>query len=72
VLVVSIDGTRDAMKAIAAGKMGATVESSPFFGPIACETMKKYAAGEEIPAWVKVEDRIFTKDNAEAHIPDAY
>jgi galactofuranose transport system substrate-binding protein len=72
VLVVSIDGTRDAMKAIAAGKMGATVESSPFFGPIACETMKKYAAGEEIPAWVKVEDRIFTKENAEAHIPDAY
>jgi galactofuranose transport system substrate-binding protein len=72
VLVVSIDGTRDAMKAITAGKMGVTVESSPFFGPIACETMKKYAAGEEIPAWVKVEDRIFTKDNAEAHIPDAY
>jgi ribose transport system substrate-binding protein len=72
VIVVSIDGTRDAMKAIAAGKMGATVESSPFFGPIACETMKKYAAGEEIPAWVKVEDRIFTKENAEAHIPDAY
>jgi galactofuranose transport system substrate-binding protein len=72
VLVVSIDGTRDAMKAIAAGKMGATVESSPFFGPIACETMKEYAAGEEIPAWVKVEDRIFIKENAEAHIPDAY
>ncbi|MEM1387081.1 MAG: ABC transporter substrate-binding protein [Pseudomonadota bacterium] len=72
VLVVSIDGTRDALQAIIDGKMGVTVESSPFFGPLACEVMKKYAAGEEIPHWVKVEDRIFTKDNAADHIDEAY
>ncbi|WP_424991249.1 ABC transporter substrate-binding protein [Fluviibacterium sp. S390] len=72
VLVVSIDGTRDALQAIIDGKMGVTVESSPFFGPLACEVMQKYAAGEEIPAWVKVEDRIFTAENAADHIDEAY
>jgi len=72
VLVVSIDGTRDALQAIIDGKMGVTVESSPFFGPLACDVMKRYAAGEEIPAWVQVEDRIFTADNAADHIAEAY
>ncbi|MEX0276951.1 MAG: ABC transporter substrate-binding protein [Ruegeria sp.] len=72
VTIVSIDGTRDALQAIIDGKMGVTVESSPFFGPLACEVMKKYAAGEQIPEWVKVEDRIFTQDNAADHIDEAY
>ena len=72
VTIVSIDGTRDALQAIIDGKMGVTVESAPFFGPIACETMKAYAAGEEVPAWVKVEDRIFTSENAADAIADAY
>lgn len=72
VLIVSIDGTRDALQAIIDGKMGVTVESSPFFGPLACDVMKRYAAGEKIPAWVKVEDRIFTMDNAADHIDEAY
>lgn len=72
VLVVSIDGTRDALQAIIDGKMGVTVESSPFFGPLACEVMKKYAAGEAIEPWVQVQDRIFTIDNAAENIDAAY
>jgi galactofuranose transport system substrate-binding protein len=72
VLIVSIDGTRDALQAIIDGKMGVTVESSPFFGPLACETMKRYAAGETIEPWVQVEDRIFTTENAAEHVDEAY
>ena len=72
VLVVSIDGTRDALQAIIDGKMGVTVESSPFFGPLACETMTRYANGEEIEHWVQVKDRIFTAENAADHIDEAY
>ncbi|MEM6891316.1 MAG: ABC transporter substrate-binding protein [Pseudomonadota bacterium] len=72
VLVVSIDGTRDALQAIIDGKMGVTVESSPFFGPLACDVMKRYAAGEEIEPWVQVQDRIFTAENAAMHIDEAY
>ena len=72
VLVVSIDGTRDALQAIIDGKMGVTVESSPFFGPLACEVMNRYANGEEIEPWVQVKDRIFTADNAADHVDEAY
>lgn len=72
VLVVSIDGTRDALQAIIDGKMGVTVESSPFFGPLACEVMNRYANGEEIEHWVQVRDRIFTAENAADHIDEAY
>lgn len=72
VLVVSIDGTRDALQAIIDGKMGVTVESSPFFGPLACDVMTRYAAGETIEPWVKVEDRIFTAENAAENLEGAY
>jgi len=72
VMVVSIDGTRDALQAIIDGKMGVTVESSPFFGPLACNVMERYIAGETIEPWVQVEDRIFTAENAADHIDEAY
>lgn len=72
VTLVSIDGTRDALQAIIDGKLGVSVESAPFFGPIACQVMKDYAAGKDVPVWVKVEDRVFTKDNAAKFIADAY
>jgi ABC-type sugar transport system substrate-binding protein len=64
VILVSIDGENDALDAIVAGKLGASVESSPFFGPIAHETMMKYINGEDIPDWVVVEDRFFDANNA--------
>ena len=64
VILVSIDGSNDALDAIVDGTLGASVESSPFFGPIAFDTMDKYIAGEEIPDWVKVEDRFFDASNA--------
>jgi galactofuranose transport system substrate-binding protein len=64
VIIVSIDGENAALDAILDGTLGATVESSPFFGPIAFETMDKYIAGEDLPDWIKVEDRFFDKSNA--------
>ncbi len=64
VILVSIDGENAALDAIVAGKLGATVESSPFFGPISYQTMMQFVNGEDIPAWVKVEDRFFDKNNA--------
>jgi len=53
-----------ALDAIVDGTLGASVESSPFFGPIAFATMDQYINGEEIPDWVKVEDRFFDESNA--------
>jgi ABC-type sugar transport system substrate-binding protein len=64
VILVSIDGENAALDAILDGTLGASVESSPFFGPIAFETMHGYIAGEDFPDWIKVEDRFFDKSNA--------
>jgi ABC-type sugar transport system substrate-binding protein len=72
VIVVSIDGTRDALNAIASGKMGATVQSSPFFGPVTCATLKRYVKGEKIEPWVKVSDKFYDKSNAKASMADGY
>jgi galactofuranose transport system substrate-binding protein len=72
IIIVSIDGTRDALQAIIDGKLGATVECSPFFGPVAFDTLVKYASGEQIPPKIINEDRFFDKSNAEQHLAEAY
>lgn len=72
VIVVSVDGTRDALQLIAAGKMGATVQSSPFFGPLACQTAQRSAKGEKIEPWVKVNDALYDKSNAQSSMANAY
>lgn len=72
VLVVSIDGTRDALQAIIDGEMAITVESSPFFGPLACAVMRRYADGEKFPERVLVPDRFFDQSNAARFIDEAY
>jgi len=72
VLIVSVDGTRDALQAIIDGKMVATVECNPKFGPKAFEVMMRYAKGEKIPPMVVNQDRFFDKSNAAQLIADAY
>jgi len=72
VTVVSIDGTRSALQAILDGKMGATVESNPRFGPKAFETLDRFSRGETIDPWVVVPDRFFDRENAAQFLADAY
>ncbi len=72
VLVVSIDGTRDALQAIIDGELGATCECNPRFGPLAFDTIEKFLAGEPIPTKITVEDMFFTKENAKDFIEFAY
>ena len=72
VIIVSVDGTRDALQAIIDGKMGATVECNPKFGPAAFTTLDRYARGEAVEPWVINEDRFFDRGNAAAMIADAY
>lgn len=72
VLVVSIDGTRDALQAIIDGDLGATCECNPRFGPLAFDTIEKFLAGEPIPVKITVEDMFFTAENAANFIEYAY
>lgn len=72
VIIVSIDGEKDALQAIIDGKLGASVECNPRFGPTALEIMQKYAAGEQIPAKIVNPDQFFDSSNANEAIKTAY
>ena len=72
VILVSIDGNRDALQAIIDGKLGASVECNPRFGPKAFDTLEAYANGEEIPTVIINPDRFFDASNAAEFIDEAY
>ncbi len=72
IIIVSIDGTKDALQAIVDGKLGATVECSPHFGPKAYDTLVAYANGEQIPPKIINPDRFFDKSNAAEFLDEAY
>jgi len=72
VLLVSIDGEKDGVQAIVDGKLGATVECNPRFGPKAFETMARLANGETIEPWVKNIDGFYDASNAAAEVANAY
>ena len=72
VMVVSIDGTKDATQAIIDGKLGATCECSPKFGPKVFEVMAGYANGETFPEKITNPDRFFDATNAAEYLPEAY
>ncbi len=72
ILVLSIDGGKEAVGLCADGKIGAVVECNPRFGPKAFETMARYANGEPIEPWVKNIDKFYDASNAKAELPNAY
>lgn len=65
ILVVGFDATDDAVKAVKAGKMAATVAQKPdLIGKTAIETAVKVAKGEKVDANIPVALDLITKDNA--------
>ncbi len=72
VIVVSIDGERDALNAIINGEEGTSVQSSPFFGPVSFQTIDEYASGQKLPDWIVVHDLQFTKANAAQNLGNSF
>ncbi|WP_179133960.1 ABC transporter substrate-binding protein [Halobacillus massiliensis] len=72
ITVVSVDGTKDALQSIIDGELGATVESSPFFGPVVFDVIEKLEAGESVDTEIIIEDRFFDENNAEEFLDEAY
>lgn len=68
VVIVSIDGTRNAVEAIVAGSYNAVIESNPRFGPLVFETLQRFYDGEAIPEDLIIEDGEYTQENAEADL----
>jgi ABC-type sugar transport system substrate-binding protein len=72
ILVLSIDGGKEAVQAVVDGKINAVVECNPRFGPKAYETMQRYAKGEAIEPWVINVDKFYDPSNAAAELENAY
>ena len=64
IIVVSIDGIREAVQAVIAGKMNVTVECNPLFGPKVYDTAAKLAAGQKVPKKIFNPDELFDATNA--------
>jgi galactofuranose transport system substrate-binding protein len=71
-MIASIDGTRDATQALIDGKIVVVVECNPKFGPAAFDAIAKYGNGETMEPRLVNTDRVFTKDNAAAYLPESY
>jgi galactofuranose transport system substrate-binding protein len=72
IIIVSVDGTKDALQSIIDGEMGATVESSPFFGPSVFDVIENLEDGNEVEKEIIIEDRFFDKSNAADFVKEAY
>ena len=72
VLLISIDGEHDGVQAIVDGKIGAICGCSPLFGPKAFATMADYAAGKQIPPFIKNDDDFYDGTNAKEKLASAF
>lgn len=64
ILIVSIDGVRAAFEAMVAGTLNCTVECNPLLGPAAFDAVEAAVAGETLPKWIVVEDRVYDQTTA--------
>lgn len=72
IIIVSIDGERDGLQAIIDGKLGATVECNPRFGPAAYKAAIDYANGVQLPPKMVNKDHFYDISNAAASIAGSY
>ena len=72
VLVGSIDGETAALQSIIAGQQLVSVTSNPRLGTLAYQSIADYAGGKTVPAWVVMQDSVYTKDNAQANLANGF
>ncbi|MEU9085933.1 ABC transporter substrate-binding protein [Streptomyces sp. NPDC048357] len=72
VIVLSVGGGREILRAVADGRVNAVVECNPRSGPLAFETLHRYANGEQLGPWMKHVDAFFDTSSAAAGISRAY
>ncbi len=68
-MVVSIDGEKEAVQAVAAGKINCVVECNPMVGPLVFDAVQKVLAGQDVPAVTYNTDHVFDSTNAAAEAP---
>ena len=68
IIIVSIDGIRDALKAIQAGKLNCSIECNPLLGPDAFDALDAALAGKELPKRKVEKDELFDSGNVNAEL----
>jgi simple sugar transport system substrate-binding protein len=70
IIVVSIDGVRDAFVAMTQGKLNCTVECNPLLGPQLFDLIGEVAAGKPVPHRVVVKEGVYDQSQAAAALPN--
>jgi galactofuranose transport system substrate-binding protein len=68
IVIVSVDGVRDGMQALADKKFNYIVECNPVFGDQILDTIKKVHAGEQVPRETIVFDQAFDQSITQAEV----
>lgn len=66
VKIATIDGTKNALQALADGKLSFVAEYNPLFGETALDVVKKTLAGEEVESYIIVPSETFDSPEAAA------
>jgi len=69
IIVVSIDGVKDAFQAMVDGKLNCTVECNPLLGPAAFDAVDAALSGKELPKKTIVKDEVFEQSQAKDVLP---
>lgn len=71
VQIATIDGTQNALEALAEGRLSFVAEYNPLFGETAMEVVEKVLAGEEVESYIIVPSETFDSPEAAAEaLPD--
>jgi galactofuranose transport system substrate-binding protein len=68
IILVSIDGVKDAFQAMVEGKLNCSVECNPLLGPAAFDAVEAVLGGKSVPKKTVVKDEIFDQDKAKEAI----
>ncbi len=71
VKIATIDGTKNAIQALADGELSFVAEYNPLFGETALDAVKKTLAGESVPSYIEVPSTTFdSPEAAQTALPD--
>ncbi|OQY32872.1 MAG: LacI family transcriptional regulator [Spirochaetaceae bacterium 4572_59] len=70
VIVISIDGIKDAFTAMVDGTLNATVECTPLLGPKIYDAVQSTLNGETLPKFMPSDDRLFDTTTAAKELPN--
>ncbi len=63
VKIISVDGTKEALKALKEQKINCVVECSPLLGPQLMKAVTDLMSGKELPLRIITDERVFTAES---------